>query len=210
MLSMLCDNGPAEGLNKGFSRATGDIFYYLNADDFLLPGALQLAANHFSNMPQLDVIYGNGLMVNHDGQIVKRLYCSKWDLRSYVIGTVTVIQQSTFIRGSAFKKIGGFNPSNTTCWDYELLAELAINDCSIINVAGFFGVFRIHDDSITGSGRFRQEIQQDLARVRRQFLGRGPRWVDKFILIYLRFKKIIMEPAVTLRRACDYFSFWHL
>ena len=30
------DDGPADGLNKGFSHATGDWLIYLNADDFFL------------------------------------------------------------------------------------------------------------------------------------------------------------------------------
>ncbi len=29
------DNGPADGLNKGFASATGEIFGYINADDAL-------------------------------------------------------------------------------------------------------------------------------------------------------------------------------
>ena len=33
------DREPADGLNKGFARATGDIFGYINADDAYLPGA---------------------------------------------------------------------------------------------------------------------------------------------------------------------------
>jgi len=32
------DSGPAEGLNNGFLKATGEIFGYLNADDILLSG----------------------------------------------------------------------------------------------------------------------------------------------------------------------------
>src|ERR1700735_1408979 len=38
------DNGPADGLNLAFSKATGDLFGYLNADDFYLPGCFQAAA----------------------------------------------------------------------------------------------------------------------------------------------------------------------
>src|SRR6056297_3263837 len=35
------DEGPADGLNKGFSRAKGDILCYLNADDCFVPGAFE-------------------------------------------------------------------------------------------------------------------------------------------------------------------------
>ena len=35
------DRGAADGLNKGFERATGDVFGFLNADDLLFPGALR-------------------------------------------------------------------------------------------------------------------------------------------------------------------------
>ena len=38
------DQGPGDGLNKGFAHATGDILGYLNSDDALLPGALNGAA----------------------------------------------------------------------------------------------------------------------------------------------------------------------
>src|SRR5208282_97982 len=38
------DRGPVYGLNKGFASATGDIFAFLNFDDFLLPGAVSFDA----------------------------------------------------------------------------------------------------------------------------------------------------------------------
>ena len=35
------DQGAADGLNKGFQQASGDIFAFLNSDDVLLPGAMK-------------------------------------------------------------------------------------------------------------------------------------------------------------------------
>jgi len=41
------DRGQAHALNKGFARATGEIFAYLNADDLYRPGALLAAARAY-------------------------------------------------------------------------------------------------------------------------------------------------------------------
>lgn len=38
------DAGPADGLNKGFAVATGEIYGYLNSDDMFEPGALATVA----------------------------------------------------------------------------------------------------------------------------------------------------------------------
>jgi glycosyltransferase involved in cell wall biosynthesis len=35
------DEGPADGLNQGFKCATGEIYGFVNADDYLLPGSLK-------------------------------------------------------------------------------------------------------------------------------------------------------------------------
>src|SRR5437763_12096485 len=35
------DKGQSHAINKGFARATGDVFAYINSDDFLYPGSLQ-------------------------------------------------------------------------------------------------------------------------------------------------------------------------
>ena len=35
------DNGQSDALNKGFAKAKGELLFWLNADDVLLPGALK-------------------------------------------------------------------------------------------------------------------------------------------------------------------------
>src|SRR3546814_9345633 len=46
------DQGPADGLNKGFAHATGDIYYYLNSDVTVELGALR-SEEHTSELQSL-------------------------------------------------------------------------------------------------------------------------------------------------------------
>src|SRR4051812_47863135 len=39
------DDGPADGLNRGFAHATGDVYCYLNSDDMFAPGAFKIVAD---------------------------------------------------------------------------------------------------------------------------------------------------------------------
>ena len=52
------DRGAAEAINKGFRRASGEIFCYLNADDEFAPGALHRIAAAFAEDPEADVVTG--------------------------------------------------------------------------------------------------------------------------------------------------------
>src|SRR5215469_16483294 len=61
------DNGAADGLNKGFSRANGDVYGFLNADDLLLPGSLQQVAEFFRRNPHYDIGFGNGYIIDGEG-----------------------------------------------------------------------------------------------------------------------------------------------
>ena len=48
------DKGQADGLNKGFASARGQIFGWLCADDELLPGTLHHVAQAFKDDPDLE------------------------------------------------------------------------------------------------------------------------------------------------------------
>src|ERR1700761_9685491 len=56
------DQGPADGLNKGFRLASGDIFGFLNSDDALLPGAVKSVSESFARNPDCDIVMGNGFI----------------------------------------------------------------------------------------------------------------------------------------------------
>ncbi|PRX09055.1 UNVERIFIED_ORG: glycosyltransferase involved in cell wall biosynthesis [Martelella mediterranea] len=166
------DNGPADGLNKGFAQATGDWFAYLNADDFLLEGALEEAASAIERNPQADCIYGDGYMTDAAGKPTRRVLSTSFSARSFVRGRSLVLQQSTFWKAESFRSVGGFNVENRTSWDAELLLDMSLAGMQLVHVPRFWSAFVIHSESITGSQRHAALSKQNHQRMFRKVTGR--------------------------------------
>ena len=161
------DHGPADGLNKGFTRATGEIYAYLNADDYFEPRAFATVVQFFQRRPEVDVLCGAIRIIRHDG--VARLrteIAERFDLKKFLAGVCVVGQQGTFFRRRAFERADGFNRENRTCWDAELLVDFALTGSQFAVLHRVLGNFRLHPGSISGSGRLNAQYFEDLKRVR--------------------------------------------
>ncbi|TRX01782.1 glycosyltransferase family 2 protein [Candidatus Methylobacter oryzae] len=197
------DKGPADGLNNGFRLATGDIFGFINADDELLPGALQKIAGYFEQHPQIDVACGSGYIIDKTGVIVRKIMPTRYSKRLAAYGAVTFIQQGTFFSRSAFYSTAGFNINNRTCWDGELLLDMAINVCKFGAFYQDIAAFRIYDSSISGSGRLNALYQHDCNRLFSKAMGRPMNFMDKLLMKIYLLEKWITNPAVTFNRILD-------
>jgi glycosyltransferase involved in cell wall biosynthesis len=189
------DKGPADGLNKGFAAATGDIFGYINADDLLLPGALATVAKHFAEMPDVDSLHGNGLVIDENGKTLRRMATSPVNMTDFGHGAMTFVQQAHFFRRQVFP---GFNVANRTCWDAELLVDMAMAGARFANVPDRLGAFRLYGDTITGSGRLAAQTAIDLARLQATALGRGPAATDRLVAPMRLLARRLADPVATL------------
>lgn len=196
------DGGPADGLNKGFAVADGDIFAYLNADDRLIPGALEQVAALFSNEPDIDVVTGAIRIIDEGGRPARRKRTSDlFDPRRYVAGVCTVNQQATFFRRDAYARSGGFNVHNRVAWDGELLVDMALAGCRFHTVERLLGDFRVYPGTITGGTSYRERLAEDIGRQANKLTAAGltcfPSW--QVPLLRLAYK-------ADLRRHLRYFT----
>ncbi len=70
------DSGPAEAINAGLERATGDLVIILNADDLLLPGALHEAARAAEILPGAGAAWfvADGEQIDQDDEPLGRAF----------------------------------------------------------------------------------------------------------------------------------------
>ncbi|MDQ6698675.1 MAG: glycosyltransferase [Acidobacteriota bacterium] len=181
------DRGPADGLNKGFDHCEGEVLGYLNADDRYPPGALDAVARYFETHPGKDVLFGTIAVIDELGRrSVRRRVPDPLDLRKYAEQACNVWCPSTFFRHHAFLKSGGFNIANRTCWDGELVVDLAISGANPGYSDCVLGEFRSYADSLTGSGRMWDQYQADRRRIRQKIYASGSPPYSKFAAGALR------------------------
>lgn len=156
------DDGPADGLNKGFARARGRYGYFINADDFLLPAAVEKLRRRWQESPDADVIFCAAWMVDTAGGPLREMVPTRISRSTLREGSVTIVQQGISFRLDTFRQTRGFNVQNHTCWDEELVIDLI---CAGARPRVFFdriGAFRIHAAGISA----RSEDSGHLARYR--------------------------------------------
>ena len=139
------DNGPADGLNKGFKIAKGDIFCFLNSDDLLLEDSLTKVVNFFKNNKKADVVYGNSWIINERGDKIRNFYSDKFNLKMAKYGASILAQQSTFFKRETYLNTSGFNVKNRLSWDGELFLDFALNNAKFCKFDEFLSAFRIHN-----------------------------------------------------------------
>ena len=176
------DDGPADGLNKGFDLVNGDIFYYLNEDDRVLPGTFKFVGKYFQDHQDCDILHGSINLMNEEGRIYRTLPAMKFSPYAYAMGFSVLYQPATFFRMSKVPK-NAFNVKNKVSWDGELVIELALAGANVHQTQKVLADFRIYPNSITGSGRLSNLAQKEHKRITAKILGRNPK-IGEYFLAY--------------------------
>jgi glycosyltransferase involved in cell wall biosynthesis len=194
------DNGPADGLNRGFSLATGDIYGYLNSDDMFEPDAFSRVADFFSRHPHTDVACGHAWITDRHDNRLRKAWSEPFRRRFVAMGAALQIQPSTFFRKAAFDRSGGFNVLNRSNWDGELLVDMFLNGARISIIDEFLSAYRLHEVSITNSGSAGGLLRRWDERRFEKLVGRQLQPMDCASAVILRAVKHLLQPRATLER----------
>lgn len=194
------DRGPSDGLNKGFMAASGQIYGFLNSDDFLLPGAIRKICDAFAQRPMVDVISGNAYIVDRSGCKSRPFFSKRYSLLLRSYRATVLAQQSTYFKAACFHEAGGFNVHNKVAWDGELWIDMAMVGARFDRIPDFISAFRIYEESITGSGRESVAYQNYLQLMFRKIRGREENNLDRLIGYMMRIISAVAHPIATMQR----------
>jgi len=119
------DQGQTDAINKGFSKAKGEILAWLNSDDTYRPGAVSAAIKCLLQYPEYGLVYGGADFIDEKGDLIGRFPARQTDYRRLMQGYVHIPQQAAFFRASFWRKVGPLDPSFYFAMDYDLWVRIA-------------------------------------------------------------------------------------
>lgn len=161
------DFGPADAINRGFSRATGDIFAWLNADDAYISGTFDAIAEVFSLASDTALVYGEGWYIDESGNRIEpcRFVRRKFN-RRYLVNKDPILQPAAFWRRSLWEKTGPLNTSLKWVFDWEWFIR-AFAHGRFQYLARNLAYYRVQPAALTRTGGLARQLEH--GRVTRRY-----------------------------------------
>lgn len=140
------DRGQTHAINKGWTRATGEILAYINTDDCYLRNVLTIAAHEFCDHPDVGMVYGTAIIVDQAGKELRRWQAAPFDLEIMLTQGNTVPQPAAFFSKGALTAVGHLSEEWEMILDYEFCIRLGTRFPSIC-LPKTLARFRVHGQS---------------------------------------------------------------
>ena len=118
------DTGMYDAINRGFLKVTGDIVAWLNCDEQYLPGALAKVAAFFEKHPEVDVLFGDAVLLSEKGDLLSYRRMISPSLLHIQISHLNTLSCSTFVRRSVIDRGLFLNSEWKTIADAVWVADL--------------------------------------------------------------------------------------
>jgi len=147
------DRGQSHAVNKGFSKASGEIYSWLNSDDYLMPNALRNVALAYKASAEGGAWCGGCLRVDSNGKILRKIWPNRlaskaiadWPRNNYA-------QSACFFSKEAWRKYGPLDEDLCYAMDLDLWIKIT-QTFSMVKVNSLLSVDHVHEKAKTQRDR---------------------------------------------------------
>ena len=164
------DRGMYDAVNRGFRRASGNIVGYLNCDEQYLPGALARVLAFFKDHPDVEILFGDCLVVAASGDyICERRSLTPRLIHSWTASNLAFLTAATFLRRRALDTHQlWFNADYRDAGDQDWALRVVQAGVKAAVLPEFLSVF-----TETGAN---MNLGENASRERRAFHAAAPLW----------------------------------
>lgn len=166
------DKGQTDAINKGFNKAKGDIFYYLNGDDLLSVDAFASISESYKEHAGCLWFTGYGNIIDDDDIVIShwvtlyKNFLLRQNRRFLLLCVNYFTQPSTFLTKKAYQLYGPFTGVGKIILEYELWIKLSRIEMPIV-IEKNLSSFRLTRDGFSSTS-FQKILSADQELIRRE------------------------------------------
>ena len=191
------DSGQSDALNKGFQKASGQIYGWLNSDDVYLPKTFFHIIEAFLKNKNKLLIFGDWLTIDEHDKIIDLNHAFNFNLNHFKYEGFHLNSQSMLWKSELHKKFSGYNLNFYNTMDYQMILEFGIiAEKNFLRIDKVLGAFRRHELQKTGPTISPKIIEEHLIMSKKynytdkyNFFGKLKRFYFRFRRAYWYFKR---------------------
>ena len=156
------DQGQTDAIMKGFNRATGELFAWVNSDDVLFPGCLKAVADCYLKNSKPDIIHTNVAYIDSGSRITSFVRVPRQSRFFFFRGVWHGAAPTIFYKTSLFRDIGGLNRKYYLSMDVDIWVRMMKTGAKVAHIPRYLGGFRWHDSAKTVQSLRRRNTQENL------------------------------------------------
>jgi glycosyltransferase involved in cell wall biosynthesis len=153
------DKGQANAINKGLQHCTGEIFNWLNSDDYLEPDSLFKIAEAFAD-ERVQMVAGKVRNFSAtEEEVIQNQKLSAKGLMCWEPG-VQFVQPGVWMRRKLITECGGIDEQFHYAFDWDLYIRYLYHFAEVKEIDELLVHFRLHDQSKTQSLSERFHVEE--------------------------------------------------
>ena len=199
------DRGQSQAINRGFEKATGEIYGWLNSDDCLLRHALKNVARGYRAAPKAGAWYGDTLFVTANGkQLDVRRSPGRLDAETIAAWNQNSFgQPACFFSKEAWQQAGRLDEDLQYGMDLDLWIKIAEN-FAFEKIGEVLATERLHKDAKTQRDAGMMYAVQCQIQIRHGYerlaLEDIRQWMNEYSSLKRRLDAISRSPLLRLFR----------
>ena len=160
------DGGQVNALNNGFEKAIGEVYVWLNSDDYFLnENVFTLVSNAFQD-EKLDVFTADGIFSDREGKKTGEHAVGRVNLKELIYLDYHIFQPATFFHKSILKK---HKLNRFMIFDADFFISVFSDKIKYIKSSEKIAGFRMYGENITDNKKLRKRAFKEKILIMKKY-----------------------------------------